>query len=111
MLDVDLVRAILLQVESRQVGFNRADFSIEGYEARLVAHHVQTLERLSYFSVERVWRLRGRVIKSFRLMLKGCDFIARSRKECDWQEHKDLFSRRISTELLYRNFEELASEA
>ena len=51
------------------------------------------------------------MIKSFQLMLKGSDFIARSRNECDWQEHKDVFSRRISTELLYRNFEDLASEA
>jgi hypothetical protein len=110
MLDLDLVREILLRAENSGDDPRRLNLSIEGYARSTVAEHLNVLERLNYLLAARGWRLRGRILKSLRLTLKGSDFLDRSRDADQWSQVKDTLANQIGTELLYRNFEDLSRE-
>lgn len=89
--DIDLVRKILLEVESSGInGLEGISFRLEGYDDEVVARHVQLLDEAGYVAAVFIEPDQGGIIlnRINRLTWKGYEFLDAARNDSIWQSVK-----------------------
>jgi Hypothetical protein (DUF2513) len=94
-LNLDLVRALLAQVDGPPHDDSFINLSIEGFDGETVSEHIRLLDGLGYVTAIAVGTFEVEVWKSVRLTWKGADFLARARDGVAWEHAKQLVEGRV----------------
>jgi hypothetical protein len=94
-LDLQLVRALLAQIDRQPQRDNFIDLSIAGYDVENVSNHVRLLDGLGYVNAKAVWTSQGEVWKSVTITWIGADFLTRARDDVAWERAKELIKRGV----------------
>ena len=86
--DVDLVRAILLEVESKETPSGWVDLQIADYPKDHVSYHVKILSEAGYLEAQELTTKSGFDWKPINLTWQGHDFLDAARNKSVWQKAK-----------------------
>lgn len=88
--DLDLVRSILLEIESWPADLQLKGVEIEGYSHEDVTHNAMLLYDAGYIEAVISKSLNGNSIYPKQLTWKGCEFLDEARDKTIWKKAKSV---------------------
>lgn len=88
--DMDLVRAILLEVERRAWAEQGKPVEIEGYSGERVSYHVRILDEAGLMAALDASSFKGLAWYPISLTWEGHDFLDAAREDTRWNRAKQL---------------------
>jgi len=86
---MDLVRAILLQVEEKSIGLGCPELSLPGYTSEAIAYHVMLLKEAGLLeAIDLSNNIHGLSFKPKRLTWKGHEFLDAVKSDTVWNKVK-----------------------
>lgn len=93
--DIDLIRTILLEVESQPIGQSNIDLDLKEYDELTIGEHVRLLKEAGYIDATIIPTLSPsgeEIVAGYsisRLLNGGHDFLDAARNETVWNKTKD----------------------
>jgi hypothetical protein len=87
--DMDLCRAVLLQLEEREQGAGWVEIEIPGFSYEQITHHIRLLDEAGLIDAENLSNMSGAVWKAKRLTWAGHEFIDAA-SDTVWHKTKTL---------------------
>jgi hypothetical protein len=114
--DMDLVRKILLEIESHEHGFAPRQFSIDGYTQEQIAYHVHLMGQAGLLQVADVTHFGSKSPEAIpsRMLWAGHDFLDAARSDTVWNRAKKQLGNEwasVPFEILKQLLFRLASQA
>jgi len=88
--DMNLVRAVLLEVEKLPHDYGFHDIEVEGYAPEEVTYHVRLLHEARLIEAIDLSTMSGVSWKSKRLTYQGHEFLDAARSDTVWEKAKSL---------------------
>jgi hypothetical protein len=88
--DMDLCRAILLDLEEREQGAGWVEIDIPEFSREQITHHIRLLDEAGLIDAEDLTNMSGSEWKAKRLTWAGHEFIDAARSDTVWQKTKTI---------------------
>jgi Hypothetical protein (DUF2513) len=84
--DLELVRLLMLEIESKDDRFDHTKLAIDGYDLSQIDYHLQLLIEAQFVIGRVIKNFGGSIIKVEKLSWEGCNFLDDARNESVWKK-------------------------